>query len=224
MKRNLLEQAAGFIKRQRNRQRWYKVFSVMAAVVVFVTTYALILPAITMERPAICGMEAHVHTADCYVRTADGYACMADLQLHTHTDACYDEQDNLVCGYADFVLHTHNAFCYDADGNLVCPLDEVTSYTVEQSALAEEETGDAATGSALAFIMEELHSDTIEYTEPHTHSEDCYDERGRLICGQLEVQAHQHDATCLADDARICELEEHQHTDACYETEEAAEQ
>lgn len=224
MKRNLLEQAAGFIKRQRNRQRWYKVFSVMAAVVVFVTTYALILPAITMERPAICGMEAHVHTADCYARTADGYACMADLQLHTHTDVCYDEQENLVCGYADFVLHTHNEFCYDADGNLVCPLDEVTSYTVEQPVLAEEETGDAATGSALAFIMEELHGDTIEYTEPHAHSEDCYDERGRLVCGQLEVQAHQHDATCLADDARICGLEEHQHTDACYETEEAAEQ
>lgn len=216
MKRNLLEQAAGFIKRQRNRQRWYKVFSVMAAVVVFVTTYALILPAITMERPAICGMEAHVHTADCYARTADGYACMADLQLHTHTDACYDEQENLVCGYADFVLHTHNEFCYDAGGNLVCPLDEVTSYTVEQPVLTEETTGDAATGSALAFIMEKLHGDTVEYTEPHTHSEDCYDEAGSLVCGQLEVQAHQHDATCFTDDARICGLEEHQHTEGCY--------
>lgn len=217
MKRNLLEQAAGFIKRQRNRQRWYKVFSVMAAVVVFVTTYALILPAITMERPTICGMEAHVHTADCYVRTADGYACMADLQLHTHDDACYDEQENLVCGYADFVLHTHDPFCYDANGDLVCPLDEVPSYTVEQPVLAEETTGDAATGSALAFIMEELHGAAIEYTEPHTHSEDCYDGAGSLVCGQLEVQAHQHDAACFTDDARICGLEEHQHTEVCYE-------
>ena len=140
MKQNLLEQAARFIKSQRNRQRWYKAFSMMAVVVVFVTTYALILPAITMERPASCGMEAHVHTADCYTRTADGYACMADLQLHTHDDACYDEEGDLVCGYADFVLHTHNEFCYDADGNPVCPLDEVTSYTVEQPVLAEEET------------------------------------------------------------------------------------
>ncbi len=39
-----------FIKLNRRMKRWQRVVSVMAAVVVFVTTYALILPAITLDR------------------------------------------------------------------------------------------------------------------------------------------------------------------------------
>lgn len=34
-------------------------------IVVFVTTYMLILPAITMEHSPICGKEEHIHTALC---------------------------------------------------------------------------------------------------------------------------------------------------------------
>lgn len=33
---------------------------------VFCTTYALILPAITMDQDAVCGQEAHTHGEDCY--------------------------------------------------------------------------------------------------------------------------------------------------------------
>ena len=39
-----------FIKLNRRMKRWQRVVSVMAAVVVFATTYALILPAITLDR------------------------------------------------------------------------------------------------------------------------------------------------------------------------------
>ena len=38
----------------------------MAAVVVFCTTYAVFLPAITMDQDAVCGQEAHTHGEDCY--------------------------------------------------------------------------------------------------------------------------------------------------------------
>jgi hypothetical protein len=42
--------AEQFIGAKRKLKRWQKAVSVMAAVVVFVTTYALILPAITLDK------------------------------------------------------------------------------------------------------------------------------------------------------------------------------
>lgn len=41
------------LRGRRNRRRWGRIVSVLAAMVVFCTTYMLILPAITMERGAI---------------------------------------------------------------------------------------------------------------------------------------------------------------------------
>ena len=64
MERNVLSRAAEFIKAQRQKKRWTKAVSAMAAVVVFCTTYALILPAITLQ--AECGKEDHTHSDACY--------------------------------------------------------------------------------------------------------------------------------------------------------------
>lgn len=47
--KSLLTQALEFIQAQRRHRRWLRTVTGMAAVVVFVTTYLLILPAITME-------------------------------------------------------------------------------------------------------------------------------------------------------------------------------
>ena len=58
----------------------------IACVVLFWTVYALILPAITQEKQANCGMEAHVHSEVCY---DDAGVLRCDLPEHTHTDACY---------------------------------------------------------------------------------------------------------------------------------------
>ena len=51
--RNLLTQALEFIKTQRQYRWWLRAVTGMAAVVVFVTTYLLILPAITMENSVL---------------------------------------------------------------------------------------------------------------------------------------------------------------------------
>ena len=50
MRYNMLSRAEKILVAQRRSRRWRKVVSVLAAIVVFVTTYALILPAITLER------------------------------------------------------------------------------------------------------------------------------------------------------------------------------
>ncbi|HFU3975331.1 TPA: LPXTG cell wall anchor domain-containing protein [Streptococcus suis] len=52
MNDDILPQAAKSLAEKKRRTRWHRAVSFMAAIVVFITTYALILPAITMERAA----------------------------------------------------------------------------------------------------------------------------------------------------------------------------
>ena len=151
MERDILSQVAAFLLEKRRTARWRKVVSVLAMVVVFCTTYALILPAITMERETVCGLEEHTHTEDCY-RTEILYPqstmnCSAEtLGVHTHDGSCYDGDGSLICGYADFALHTHDAYCYSEDGSLICTLPEIKvhthtarCYTEKRTLLCEEE-------------------------------------------------------------------------------------
>ena len=65
-----------------------KIFLPVAVVVVFVTTYSLILPAITMTRQTYCGMEEHQHTDDCYTVERELTCGLEESEGHTHTDEC----------------------------------------------------------------------------------------------------------------------------------------
>ena len=49
------------LRSRQNRRLLTRFVSITAAVVVFITTYALVLPAITMEEEALCGIPAHQH-------------------------------------------------------------------------------------------------------------------------------------------------------------------
>lgn len=68
MNRDIDSQAEQLNKKHRRKRTWYKILSVPICLVVIVTTYALILPAITMESTpdTSCGIAEHVHTDDCY--------------------------------------------------------------------------------------------------------------------------------------------------------------
>ena len=61
MKNGLLRRIVEYKNLYRRKKRWQKVVSALACVVVFCTTYALILPAITLETDTICGMVEHTH-------------------------------------------------------------------------------------------------------------------------------------------------------------------
>ncbi len=59
-----------YIKEHLQKKRWKWVVTVLACVVVFCTTYALILPAITLTGDTFCGQEEHVHTDKCYEKVS----------------------------------------------------------------------------------------------------------------------------------------------------------
>ena len=111
-----------YTRSYRIKRRWHQVVTCLAAVVVFCITYALILPAITMERQ--CVLPEHTHTDECYTQVTQveklAPVCSADtLGIHRHTGGCYDGSGNPVCGYADFVVHYHDAACRDENGALL---------------------------------------------------------------------------------------------------------
>lgn len=217
MKRDVLQQASEYTKVHRRKKRWLKVVTCLAAVVVFCTTYALILPAITMEK-SDCEIPEHTHTQECYTQvtstTRKELVCSPErLKLHEHTEDCYDEDDQLICGYADFVVHTHDDSCYDEDGTLWCPLPEIEAHTHENSCYADPADGEKPV---------------------HTHTDGCYTmERGALICEIEEGDGHQHTDACYewekvltceqsTEPELICDKEEiilHEHTEECFDEE-----
>jgi hypothetical protein len=82
--------------RRRHKKGWQRVVTAMAAIVVFCTTYALILPAITQERKPTCGMEEHEHEEACYREMEKILSCA--VQVHIHGPECLDDQGLVICG------------------------------------------------------------------------------------------------------------------------------
>ncbi len=102
---NLQKKVEVLIRESGKMKRWHKVVTALACVVVFCTTYALILPAVTMERETYCGYTEHTHSQSCYSQVL---VCdLEEGENHTHTEDCYEQQ--LTCGMDE---HSHVLSCY----------------------------------------------------------------------------------------------------------------
>ena len=202
-----------FQKRRARRRVWHSVLTVLASIVVFATTYALILPAITMTA-------VHVHDESCYTQVTETKKELLACPVLT--------EDGLV------VVHRHDSRCYDEDGMLACPLPELAAHVhteacydypeahVHTDACYSEERGELICG--------------LEEGEEHTHTDDCYawetvlscgqteeePAEPALVCGKKEIVLHRHDEDCYAADGTLTcalpEVIEHQHTGNCFKT------
>lgn len=61
-----LRPAEKYARQRKKRSVWKRTVAALACVVVFITTYMLILPAITAEKQTYCGNEEHEHTLQCF--------------------------------------------------------------------------------------------------------------------------------------------------------------
>lgn len=217
MKYDVLRDAEKYTKVHKRKRLRHRVVTVLAGVVVFCTTYALILPAITLEKQ--CDIPEHTHTDACYAQVTSVEkrvpVCSAEtLEIHRHTADCYDANGNPTCGYADFVVHRHDSRCYDETGNLWCPLPEIEAHrhTADCYALPEEHTH--AEGCYTS-----VRGDLV--CGEHVHTDACYVETTVLACGLEESEEHQHDESCHETSRKLtCGIDsDHSHTDACYEWE-----
>lgn len=198
MKHGALQSAEKYMKAHKRKKSWYRVVTGLACVVVFCTVYALILPAITMEKGA-CEIPEHTHSEACYTQVTSAtrtepVCTIESLNLHQHDDTCYDSEGNLTCGYADFVVHQHDSACYDENGNLWCPLPEIETHEHTGSCYAVPEAEEPHVHTDACYIMER---DELTCTE-HVHTDDCYTETSTLICSLEESDGHQHSDDCYA--------------------------
>ena len=200
MKHGALQSAEKYTKAHQGKKRWYRVVTGLACVVVFCTVYALILPAITMEKGA-CEIPEHTHSEACYTQVTSAtrtepVCTIESLNLHQHDDTCYDSEGNLTCGYADFVVHQHDSACYDENGNLWCPLPEIENHEHTGScyAVPEADAPEVHTHTDDCYTVER---DELTCTE-HVHTDDCYTETSTLICSLEESDGHQHSDDCYA--------------------------
>ena len=240
MKKKFRLAAEKHLKQLQRRRNWRKVVRAMACVVVFCTTYALILPAITMERDE-CTLTEHVHSESCYEKvlteTVKVLNCNYDsLGVHVHEADCLDAEGILICGEADYLVHTHSGECYDAEGSLVCGLPEVEEHEHTEDCYGIVETEPAETEATEPILPEDGEGDaeaeTTEPAMPEDGEEDTVAVR-ELICDKEVIVLHSHDEedcyeTYLDEEGNeqkrlICTqviVLEHNHDESCFVTEE----
>lgn len=240
MDKLLLQDAEPYASAHRRKRRWYQVMTCLAAAVVFCTTYALILPAITLEKQ--CALPEHTHTEACYTSEQGDLICTQSTEpQHTHTEECYQETQDLVCGMSESTGHTHGAECYDQEGNLICGQEESEGHVHGEACCGvsrqlicgqTEEPAHQHTDACYSWnqvltcdLEEHTHSEACTATEPekpvfcgkepHTHGESCRDEQGELTCGMEE---HTHSEACTATEPEepvFCGKEPHTHGEDC---------
>ena len=222
MDKLLLQDAEPYASAHRRKRRWYQVMTCLAAAVVFCTTYALILPAITLEKQ--CALPEHTHTEACYTSEQGDLICTQSTEpQHTHTEECYQETQDLVCGMPESTGHTHGAECYDQEGNLICGQEESEGHV----------HGEACCGVSRQLICGQTEEPAHQHTdacyswnqvltcgmEEHTHSEACTatepeEPEEPVFCGK---ESHTHGESCRNEQGELtCTLEEHTHSLACY--------
>ena len=217
MRQDVLRNAEKYTKVHKRKRLRHRVVTALAGVVVFCTTYALILPAITLEKQ--CDIPEHTHTDACYAQVTSVEkrvpVCSAKtLEIHQHTAGCYDANGNPTCGYADFVVHSHDSRCYDETGNLWCPLSEIEAHRHTAGCYALPEVHTHAEG-CYTSVRGNL------VCGQHVHTDACYTETAVLACSLEESEEHQHDENCYETSRELsCGIDsDHSHTDACYEWE-----
>ncbi len=202
MNHDLIQKAEQYGKKHKKQRLWKRSIGIMGLILAFSTAYALVLPAITQERPLICGYEEHTHTDEC-LSPLPVLICTAE-ENHVHDPAvCYMQKEGIICGYEETEGHTHDETCYSQQEVILCGLEETAGHIHDDSCYTEQ--------SILGCGTEE--------SAGHSHTDSC--SNNVLICSTPETPAHSHDESCRdADGVLICGIEEsagHIHGDGCYE-------
>ena len=229
MKQTFLPKVSEAVRVNIRHRQWQHALLAMAAVVVFITVYMLILPAITMTGPT-CGLEEHTHSDSCYeLRLVCGLEETPEGDTaHVHGPACYEQQQVLTCGQEEGSGHTHTDACMGC----VCGQEEGAGHThtdacyadvtVEELTCTQEESAGHTHDASCYTVEEELTCGMSEGEGGHEHDDGCCDpETGELTCGMSEGEGgHEHDEGCYTQTETLtCTQEEsagHTHDASCY--------
>ena len=177
------------------KTRWKRIVSTLAAITVFCTTYALILPAITVSSDTYCGLEEHEHTEECY-----------ELEL--------------ICGLEEGQIEpgTETAVENEQSEAPVAQPEETQPTETEATTQTVTETVTETVIETEIQTVIETEIQEVLVDPGHTHQDSCYEETKTLVCGQEEIEAQEE---VLDGEGNVVTpaVEGHTHTDACYQVE-----
>lgn len=207
MNSSIPKQKREYEVKRRRKKIWKSIVTALSCVVVFCTTYALILPAITMENTAYCGYEEHTHSEECYTLQLTCTQTDEVIEGHEHESECFEQQKTLICETPEIAAHVHSTECECLEVVVGCGLEESEEHTHNEECNTEQ----------ISYIC------GLEETEGHTHLEDCYTVSEKLVCDQEtedKILEHVHTEECY-ENIFTCELSEHAHEKMCYSNPEA---
>lgn len=206
MRETLLKQATKLKRKNNQHKRWQKAVTALACMVVFCTVYALVLPAITMEKTPYCGKEEHTHLGTCY---QEQLICGLEegAGLHKHGEGCYTPQQVLSCEIAESEGHEHGEGCY---------ADTTDTIFICQDTSEEHEHGEECY-TTTTVTANTLSCGIADGEGEHHHSVEngCYETESVLTCEIEESEGHKHGEKCK-ENVLICDIQEHTHSLACY--------
>ena len=140
------------------------------------------------KRELICGKVdwvVHTHDENCYI---DGkLVCdLPEHAEHVHTDACYSTKKVLTCGMEEGEDHTHTDECYTEERVLTCGESALHTHTVD----CYENGPDGESPVDMGWVTIETGEDGNQVINGDPN---------HLVCGQLELRAHQHTDACFVD-------------------------
>jgi len=215
MEQSIVRKANRYSKQHKTKRWLYRALSVVGACAVFWTTYALILPAITLDKTPTCGAEEHQHNEACYITgekkilsCIEAYAEQEESIYHIHNEFCYYEDGTLLCPWEELEPHVHTDACW-----------EVVENTDPDVEIPPHEHADACYSVEKGELICE-----IPESEGHAHNVSCYGIPEEIVICTIEDETHIHswDEGCyrMGEIPVICELEEtagHVHDDSCWE-------
>lgn len=192
MNKRLVEKAEVYERRRRWKKIWKNIVTFLGCLVVFCTTYALILPAITLDQGPECGMEEHQHDSSCYLfsESIQTLVCqLPELEKHVHGDGCYEqievcESDEnevhtssdarisietvLTCSIEEREGHVHGDGCYESSEPELILICEREEHIHTKNCVVEEVTEEAVSDPVLEEVPteEELSSPPVLTEEP----------------------------------------------------------
>lgn len=203
-----------YIKGDIFNRRWREILTILSLLVLILTVYIFMLPAVTMEKS--CGLTEHTHTDDCYETIETKVlTCTAEAtDGHQHTDDCCDEEGNLICEETEALPHQHTDECYELreEKKLICEIKEhVHNAECNKSNNESESKSDDASGDP--NDSENSTAADPDDQNAEAKAEEYETDTPQYICGKYE---HEHDENCYnADGELTCEAEEHTHTKDC---------
>lgn len=194
----------------------------------------------------VCGKAdfvVHTHNDDCY-ENGELVCTLPEIKEHVHTEECYAIERRLICGLEETGDTADGQTPEDGNPDAADP--EATETGTTESGTTDPEATDPGDGTEpenqetdgqvpvsggdqgedIPQQSVPMAAEPDEITQPHVHTDECYEEVKVLVCGQWEL--HTHNEYCYDGEGNlICgllEVLEHVHGEECFKTVELSEE